>query len=240
MRLSSDLAAVTQVGPLEPAEAETLGQNGYLLLRGVIPAAWREPLRGAFDAGELANDKWPVARGHDWRHALVDLDPTVQQVCRLPRLLAAMGCLLDGPFFLAQVEGREPRAGGGAQLPHRDGMERAPGDIVSALAFLDPYGPANGATEVTPGTHRGAGLEITGDVRHPDAQVLEGDAGDVLVFDANVLHGATRNESGERRRSLLITFAVRRLWESFEQTRDLRAVRMDTRELFEGPPRPGG
>ena len=29
--------------------------------------AWVEPLRAAFDAGELANDRWPVPRGHGWR-----------------------------------------------------------------------------------------------------------------------------------------------------------------------------
>ena len=232
---------ITKVGQLAPDDAAQLDRDGYLLMRGAVPTAWVAPLRLAFDAGELANDHWPVPRGWGWRHALVDLDPTVQQVCRLPSVLAAAGRLLRGPFFLTQVEGREPLAGGRPQGLHRDG-EGAPSLFVSALVFLDHFGPGNGATEVAPGTHRGEGLGAPAGRRHPDARVLEGAAGDILLFDANVLHGATGNVSGARRRSLLATYAVEALQQEHAETRGLRSVRMNTDELFEirrddGPPR---
>lgn len=228
-----DLAAPAKVGRLEAGDAERLDRDGYLLMRGAVPAPWRGALRAAFEAGELANEKWPVPRGHGWRHALVDLDPTVQQVCRLPRVLAAAGRLLRGPFFLTQVEGREPRAGHGAQGLHRDGDDPSRTEIVSALVFLDAYGPQNGATEVAAGTHRGEGLQAPAGAPHPDARVLQGQAGDILLFDANVLHGATCNVSGAPRRSLLVSYAVAALREDHRRTREIRAVRMDTDELFE-------
>ncbi len=221
------------IAPLGAEAAARLARDGYLLLRGAVPAPLIEPLRAAFDAGELPSDRWPVPRGADWRHALVDLDPAVQQVCRLPELLAAAGAILRQPFFLAQVEGREPMPGLGAQSLHRDGPDPTLTQTFSALVFLDPYGPENGATRVLAGTHAGPGLQVASGVESPDAVVLAGEAGDVLGFDANLLHGATRNACGARRRSLLITYAMLSLRTQWDRTRAIRNVRMSTDEVFD-------
>jgi Phytanoyl-CoA dioxygenase (PhyH) len=223
-----------RVNQLNADEANRLDRDGFLLLRGAIPTDWLPLLRDAFESGELASDKWPVSRGHDWRHALLDLDPVVQQVCQLPGLLAATHYILRQPFLLTQVEGREPRHGGGAQLLHRDGPESNEIKTVSALAFLDAFSPENGATCVVPGTHRGDGLAAPSGVNHPAATVLSGNAGDILLFGSTLLHGATCNTSGAPRRSLLICYAVETLRENFDATRALRGVRMNTDAVFDG------
>ncbi|WP_258766067.1 phytanoyl-CoA dioxygenase family protein [Bradyrhizobium arachidis] len=62
--------------------------------------------------------------------------------------------------------------------------------------------------------------------------ITVGEAGDVLVFDADLPHGATRNRSGARRRSLLLSFMPERMCEAQESSRALRNVRMDTSEMF--------
>lgn len=223
----SDLLTPTKVAPPEAEQAAALGRDGYLLLRGALREAWREPLRKAFDAGVGTYDRQAPPRGPGWRHALVDLDPTVRRACRLPSLLAAAGQMLGGPFFLSQVEGREPLRDGGHQPLHRDGAGL---NAVAALVFLDPYGPDNGATRVVP-RH----LDPGDSGRAPDealALTLAGEAGDILVFDADLLHGATRNRSGERRRSLLVSFMPEADRAGQDASRALRNVRMDNSEVF--------
>lgn len=215
-------------------DRERLLRDGYVLLRGAIPTGWLDILRAAFEAGAKPSGQWPVPRGADWRHSQLDLDPTVQAVCRLPALLEAAGALIGERFFLAQVEGREPLAGGGHQVLHRDLSEQRPGDTVHALAYFDDFGPGNGATRLVPGTHRPATSDpptVADD--DPRIEQLSGLAGDILVFDADLLHGGSRNPTGARRRSMLIAYFAESRHASHLQTADLRGIRMDTRERFD-------
>jgi ectoine hydroxylase-related dioxygenase (phytanoyl-CoA dioxygenase family) len=215
---------------------EPLDHDGYALLRSVIPATWLAPLRAAFDAGVKPAAQWPVPRGADWRHALVDLVPQVQAVCQLPQLLAVVGTLISERFFLAQVEGREPLVGGGHQSLHRDFSAQRPGDTVVAIAYLDDYGPDNGATRIVPGSHRPA-LSVAPSRQNVSAAEFEfyntsqavqltGFAGDILVFDADLLHAGSCNVSGARRRSLLIGYFAAPLYASHLETLTLRGIQM--------------
>ena len=106
-----------------------------------------------------------------------------------------------------------------SQPLHRDGASL---NAVAVLTFLDPYGPDNGATRVAPRPL---------DQGQPDASpslTPAGGAGDILMSDADSLHGATRYRSRTRRRSLLFGFAP----ECRDASRTICGVRMDTGEVF--------
>ena len=211
-----------------------LHRDGYVLLRGEIPADWLAYLRRAFDEGVRPSASWPVPRGPDWRHSLLDLDPTVQALCRWPRLLAAVGALIGERYFLSQVEGREPLPGGGHQGLHRDLSAQRPGDTVNALAYFDDYGPDNGATRLVPGSHRPApGAPPLGADDESRSRQLAGRAGDILVFDADLAHAGSLNSGGLRRRSALIGYSAESNYASHLKTAHLRGIRMDTSDRFE-------
>lgn len=213
---------------------ERLHHDGYVLLRQAIPGGWLDDLRQTFDAGAVPSDQWPVPRGPGWLHSLLDTDVRVQAVCRLPAVLAAVGELIGEGFFLSQVEGRAPRAGGGHQKLHRDLYLQRPGDLALAMAFFDDYGPANGATRLVPASHRPAPGAAPVDFDDESGVIqLSGSAGDILVFDADLIHGGSHNPSGAPRRSILIGYAANPLYASLMETRHLRNVRMDSHERFE-------
>jgi hypothetical protein len=212
---------------LSPTEAQALDAQGYRLLRGAVAAAELDVLRELFDQSVIPSDAWPVPRGADWRHALLDHHPLVQRICRAPALLASAWHMLKAPFFFAQVEGREPLPQGGAQLLHRD-VETAHASAVVALIFLDPFGPDNGATQLVAGSHTLAAAP------HGEAVTLAGAAGDILLFDGRLRHGATCNQSGARRRSLLASYVEAAQLEDYRTTANLRGARMPVEELFVG------
>jgi ectoine hydroxylase-related dioxygenase (phytanoyl-CoA dioxygenase family) len=215
-------------------DREQLHSDGYVLLRGAIPVEWLDDLRAAFDAGVKPSHQWPVPRGADWRHSLVDLDSRVQAVCRLPKMLAAVGELIGERFFLSQVEGREPLGGGGHQKLHRDLSANRPGDTVIAMAYFDDYGPENGATRIVSGSHRPARGDPPFDFDDESRSMqVSGCAGDILVFDADLVHAGSLNRAGARRRSILITYLSEQLHASHLKTAELRNVRMDTTDRFD-------
>jgi len=61
---------------------------------------------------------------------------------------------------------------------------------------------------------------------------LAGCAGDILVFDVDLVHAGSLNSIGTRRRSILISYFSESLYASHLETVSLRSIRMDTSERF--------
>lgn len=206
--------AMAQLGvsdaSLTPPERDALDVQGYVMLRGVFDALACTALIEAFERRYVPSHLSSPPRGRDTRHAMLVDEPAAVHACLAPRLLAGAYHLLHRRFILFDVQGRDPLPGGGAQRLHRDWVEpEPPAPMVIVLAFLDRFGPANGATRVLPGSHRLPGgadaFKDAGPVV-PGQVVVEGEAGDVLVMDGYLAHGGTRNGTNAPRRNLQISY----------------------------------
>src|SRR5262249_44901557 len=62
---------------------------------------------------------------------------------------------------------------------------------------------------------------------------VAGSAGNILVFDADLVHAGSRNATGARRRTILIGYFAEPLFASHLETANLRGIRMDTAERFD-------
>ena len=208
---------------LTAQERAALDHDGFVVLRGVFDDALCDRLREIFERRYLPSDRWPMPRGHDTRHSMLNDEPQIQLACLKPAILASVRHLLRRRFYLDDVQGRDPKPGGGLQSLHRDWVApQGPAPMVIALAFLDRFGPANGATRLIPGSHLlagGADAYAALD-EHPGQIVVEGEGGDVLMMDGYLVHGGLRNESGRPRRNLQICFRGHEMQASQAGTRD--------------------
>ncbi len=221
-------AAGVTASSLMEADARMLDAQGYVILRGAVAPDVLERLRERFEACVLAADRWPGPRERSRRHAMLDNDAETRSFCLSPQMLAAVARVIPHRFFLTAVQGRDPLPAGGYQALHRDWPDDDPDShMVSALVFLDPFGPHNGATRLVPATHRDAGaMHGLGDPdgNHPAQIVVEGQAGDVLVFHGRLAHSGMRNMTGAPRRSLLACYTSHAAYAQRPETRELAAL----------------
>ena len=203
---------------LSPAETQALDRDGFVVMTNLIEAGWLARLRDAFEeaSGKAANT--PVNKESGTRHIddLISRGEAFDRVYTNPRVLAAVYHILKVPFRLAQLTGREPLQGYGAQGLHGDWTARAKGEpfrIVTTIWLLDDFTPNNGATRVVPGTHRlltqpPKSLAEPAN-RHPEQRIIVAEAGSVVVFNGHLWHSGTRNETQRSRRVLQCSFVGR-------------------------------
>lgn len=216
-------AALEQCGvagsTLAPVERQALDRDGYVVLTNLIDGDWLAGLRAEFEnACGKDEKKTTVVKESGTRHIddLVNRDEAFDGVYMHPRVLAAVYHILRVPFRVAQLTGREPLPGYGAQGLHGDWTTRAKGEpfrIVTTIWLLDDFTSDNGATRVVPGTHHlltqpPKSLADPAS-RHPEQKIIIAEAGSVLVFNGHLWHSGTRNETNRSRRALQCSFVGR-------------------------------
>jgi len=132
---------------------------------------------------------------------------------------------LNDPI-LSSCNSLEPVQGSGNQTLHRDeGPMPAEGTVtVNTLWLFDDMDRSNGATRFIPGSQRSD--ELAGD-DDPRTTYAEAPAGSVIVMNAHVLHGASLNRDGRRRRVVHAFYTERNRSTQTDWSRYLSQAAMD-------------
>lgn len=114
-------------------------------------------------------------------------------------VISLIQSIIGSDCVLSSLNSLEPLQGHGQQSLHRDEGPIGPEGFVTANSIwvLDSMDKMNGATRLIPGTHLTAELADDQDIR---LRYAEAPAGSVIVMNAHVLHGASTNVDGRRRR----------------------------------------
>jgi ectoine hydroxylase-related dioxygenase (phytanoyl-CoA dioxygenase family) len=186
------------------AAQDAFHEHGFVVLRKVIDGAHVSNLRirleGLFG---------PVSTPRPAQEVLpriVELDSGFADLVVSSELLTMASDLLGTPPLLAcsyghrKAPGTPAHTGPHSDVAHLQGIpHHASLVMIKAVVALTAVGPDNGPTEVLPGSHRGGGAE------EPIRVML--DAGDMLLFHANLQHTATANASSESRLGLWFVFS---------------------------------
>lgn len=141
----------------------------------------------------------------NWASVLVGKDAWFRGLMRRPPIFTVVSAVLGADCVLSSMNSLEPLRGHGQQTLHRDEGPIGPEGtvVVNSLWAIDDISPANGATRFLPGTHRTD--ELAGD-DDPRLVQITARAGSVVVFDAHVLHAASENITGDRRRAVHVFY----------------------------------
>lgn len=209
--------------------------NGYLVVRGLFSHEEVTRLRehymrlreegakpGDF-AGVDSSSTDPLKRFPRMIH-MHRWDAVSLQWLTDARINACLTALLGGEPYAVQTMLYYKPAGARGQALHQDQfyLRVEPGTCMAAWLALDPCDEENGCMRVVPGSHRWSLLcPVTADVSQSFTDVtvplpegtesvpVEMEAGDVLFFNGQLVHGSLPNRSEDRfRRSLIGHYIV--------------------------------
>jgi ectoine hydroxylase-related dioxygenase (phytanoyl-CoA dioxygenase family) len=133
-----------------------------------------------------------------------------------PQVLEVVEAVMGPDIRASMVNARDVPPHTGVRMPfHMDSDRGRVRDekgysAATAIWMLDEFTAANGATAFVPGSHLfgKSPREILSDLNaaHPDEIVIEGQPGDVLVFNGHCWHAGRPNETDRHRRAILIHY----------------------------------
>ncbi len=214
---------------------EALAEHGYVVIPGAISPERADNLLGALQ--RLAETRPPVDgagtpflnRGHDVLYNLQREDAAyARPFTRDDRVMAVLIGLLNDVWY-RQIPQDRPnfilrsligRSSGDKTLPlHIDSFVPSSGKLCHGCqvsVVLEDQTPERGCTVVVPGSHRSDAYADQGAMDR--AIPIISKAGDMVVWDSRLWHGALGNSTGASRWALIATFVRWWMKQNFDVT----------------------
>ncbi len=162
-----------------------------------------------------------VPEGFNFVGNLVDKHPFFHTLFLRATIYDIMCHFIGDDCILSSLNSLEPLKGWGNQFLHRDNSdvpvdERTP--ALNSLWVIDGMDSNNGATRVLPGSHLN---DLPAPEDEKEVVQVQASPGTVVVIDARLLHGASANHSGRRRRLLHGYYIQRGVKQQTEQKKVL-------------------
>jgi len=202
-------------------QRKQLDEQGYLIFKNLLSPAQIETILSRLE------ELWAMEGDHAGEENYIE--PGVRRLANLankgeifrglyahPQVLEVVEAVMGADMRASMVNARDVPPHTGVRMPfHMDSDKGRVRDekgysAATAIWMLDEFSVVNGATAFVPGSHLlgQSPKEVLTNLNssHPDELVIEGQPGDVLVFNGHCWHAGRPNETENHRRAILVHY----------------------------------
>jgi ectoine hydroxylase-related dioxygenase (phytanoyl-CoA dioxygenase family) len=206
---------------LNTHQLQRLDRDGYLVLPGVLSRRQVDHLNDRLEElwrqeGERAGEENYIEKNALRLANLVNKGDVFREMFSHSLVLDAVRAVLGPQVRLSMLNARavpphsDPEQPLHTDADHGAGLDDKGYIFCTAIWMLDDFTPENGATRIVPGTHRRREQpkQVMADTRaaYPGEAIVEGKAGDVLVFNGHCWHAGRANITDAPRRAILVHY----------------------------------
>ena len=206
---------------MDERQLKQLDEQGYLIFKGLLSRVQVETILSRLEElwtaeGDHAGEENYIEPGVRRLANLANKGEIFRKLYAHPQVLGVVETVMGPGVRASMVNARDVPPHTGVRMPfHMDSDKGRVRDEIgysaaTAIWMLDEFTVPNGATAFVPGSHllgkSPKGVLTDLNVSHPDEIVIEGQPGDVLVFNGHCWHAGRPNETGGHRRAILVHY----------------------------------
>ncbi len=206
---------------MDAQQRKQLDEQGYLVFKNLLTPAEIETILARLEElwaveGDHAGEENYIESGVRRLANLANKGEIFRNLYAHPQVLEVVEAVMGPEIRASMVNARDVPPHTGVRMSfHMDSDKGRVRDekgynAATAIWMLDEFTVANGATAFVPGSHLWgkSPREVLADLNasHPEEIVIEGQPGDVLVFNGHCWHAGRPNETDSHRRAVLVHY----------------------------------